>query len=101
MKSVSYVEILISLNKFHHNTVNISIICKKLIALFVAVIYNIYSIYSKKDILNGLYYSERISRKTYNYSILGTSPLRTGQNIECCLIWTYLGKYLKIILMLN
>lgn len=93
MRSVSDIKILLFFNRFQHNTVDISTICTNLIALFVAAIYNIYNIYSTKDIFNGLYYSERSSRKMGNYFTPGTSALHTGKNTGCYSVWGYLGKY--------
>ncbi|MEG1719728.1 MAG: hypothetical protein RR306_05340 [Clostridia bacterium] len=78
MESVSKAEILLFFNGFHHNTVNISIICTNLIALFAAAIYNIYNIYSAKERFNGLYDSERSSKKMGSHSTPGASALRTG-----------------------
>jgi hypothetical protein len=78
-------------NPFHHNTVNISIIYTKLIALFAAAIYNIYNIYSAKERFNGLYDSERSSGKMGNQSTPGTGALRTGQNTGRCSVWGYVG----------
>lgn len=76
MKSVSEVEILLFFGGFQHNTVNISIICTNLIALFAAAIYNIYNICLVKDIFNELYNSERSSGKMGNYSTPDASALR-------------------------
>lgn len=77
MNFVLEAEILLFLNRFHHNTVNISIIYTNVIALFAAAIYNIYNIYSEKDSLNGLYDSKRSSGKMGDHSTPGTSALRT------------------------
>jgi hypothetical protein len=78
-------------NWFHHNTVNISIIYTKQIALFAAAIYNIYNIYSAKELFNGLYDSERSSEKMDNHSTPGAGALRTGQNTGYRSVWSYLG----------
>lgn len=78
-------------NILQHNIVNISIIYTNLIALFAAAIYNICNIYLAKDIFNGLYDSERSSRKMGNHSTPGAGALCTGQNIGYCSVWSYLG----------
>ena len=91
MESVSDAEFLLFFISFHHNTVNISIIYTNVIALFVVAIYNIYNIYSDKDVLNGLYNSERGSREMGNHSTPGTGALHTGQDTGCYSIWSYLG----------
>ena len=61
MKFVLKAENLLLFNRFHNNTVDISIIYTNLIALFAAAIYNIYNIYSAKKRFNGLYDNERRS----------------------------------------
>ena len=66
MESVSKAEFLLFFNQFYHNTVNISIFHTNMIVLFAVAIYNICNIYLAKDIFNGLYDSERSSRKMGN-----------------------------------
>ncbi len=62
-----------------------------LIALFAVAIYNIYNIYSEKDIFNEIHDIERSSGKMGNHSTPGTGALRTGQDTGHCSVWSYLG----------
>ncbi|WMJ78700.1 MULTISPECIES: hypothetical protein [unclassified Sedimentibacter] len=54
---------LLSFSKLKHNTVNIPIICTKLIALFIGAIYNIYNTNSAKYIFMGYMTTKETTEK--------------------------------------